>query len=76
MCKWVVNQDRDVIVKIDNVSELHIVYIYYESALIAFNLNYNSILLGTFDSIQECMVEFGRIINSLTDFYIINGYSE
>lgn len=76
MCKWVVNQDRDIIIKIDNISELHIVYIYYESTLIAFNLNYNSILLGTFDSIQECMIEFSRIINSLTDFYIISGYSE
>lgn len=74
MCKWVINQDRDKIIKVEEFSKIHIVYIYYESTLIAFNLNYDSVLLGTFDTLEECIVEFSKIINDLKDFHIVAGY--
>lgn len=75
MLKWLINQDRDAIIKLEDISELRSQVVYYNDKIIAFNLMYGLELLGTFDTVVDCLKEVNSVINSKEEFYIVNGYS-
>lgn len=60
MCKWVVNQDKDRIVKIEE-NEFKFVIVYNEEVYIGCNLMYDGVLLGTFNNLEEVLVELKNI---------------
>ncbi len=72
MCKWVVNQDKDRIVKIED-NEFKCVLVYNDGIFIAWNLIYDNILMGTFNGFEELFMELKHIY--LNDFlYIIKEF--
>lgn len=75
MSRWVINQDRDIVVKLEDISQLRSQVVYYKERIIAFNLLYELELLGTFDTVVDCMKEVNSIINSKEEFYIVSGYN-
>jgi len=72
-----INQDRDVAMMFNDREQAitaHLVYI--KGEFIAVNLMLDDVLLGTFDSLEEALIERGNIMECPYHIWYVSGYSE
>ena len=73
--KWIINQDRDEIIKLECCKDLQVRPVKMNSIVVGLNIYYNDTLLGTFDSFIEVLIEYKNILYMEEEFYIVTGYS-
>lgn len=73
---WVINQDRDEIVDVYDIKDLYILPARINEKIMGYNLYFTDVLLGTFDTVKESLIELNKILNSKEEFYVVSGYSD
>lgn len=73
--KWVINQDRDEILELEDVRDLYVLPVRIHNKIMGFNLYLTEILLGTFDTLAEALIELNSLLNTKEEFYVVTGYN-
>lgn len=72
----IINQDRDLSVVFNpQRDELTVVPVAYKGQFIAYNIWCKSVMLGSFDNLDEAQAEIDRILKYPYEIYVVSGYS-
>jgi len=72
----IVNKDRDKAIEFSGKeSNLYSQAKWHNGICLGINLYYKNFMLGTFDTVKECMEEISKIMSCTDDFYYISGFS-
>lgn len=72
----IIGQDRMKLIGYSVTDSLYSVPIVKDGTLYGFNLKLHNEVLGTFDSVKECVKEITNIVNCECEYYCVLGYSD
>lgn len=74
---WIMNQDRDIMYLFDSADDtLYSAPNVRFGRIMSINLMLNDAVLGSFDTITECMEEMNAILQCTDRVYFISGHAE
>jgi hypothetical protein len=74
--KFIVNQDRDIIIPFDPNVRIYITSVIVDDIDYGVNLMHGSVCLGSFWKPSEAVKEVSSIYNCMNEIYVVKGFSE